>query len=181
MRECEVCKCGCGDQHKKKVLARFGTASLLPYLPRFLLFPTYLGWRRDQADKEVRLRHTRGLDGVVVLQDLALVDDLLPGRLRRVVLGLKLRLDVANRDGGIYLDKHLLAPHVLHQQLHLVVLEGVLACCVRWVGCECGRRTVMQQWKKKEGEVGDGDDDERFQAAFFATWLFDFTFAFVVC
>ena len=86
---------------------------------------TYLGRRRDHDDEKTGLCHTRGLDGGVVRQELAVVNDLLTGGVSIVVLGLELAFESANGECGFHLDKHLFAPHVLDRQLHLARICGV--------------------------------------------------------
>lgn len=85
-------------------LARLSNANILTYL-------------RDHAHNKTLLLDLVGLDGVVILEDLAGVDELLGGRLPALLCG-DLGLDRADGFAGLSLDGEALLLEVLEGELH---------------------------------------------------------------
>jgi hypothetical protein len=66
----------------------------------------YLGGRGDHEDEEAALGHARGRDGSIILEHLAIVDDLLAVRGQLAVALLDLRLELPNLDQVVFQLSH---------------------------------------------------------------------------
>lgn len=78
----------------------------------------------DHADKEVVLRHTGRLDRHVILQDLALENEALPGRLHAGIHLLELCLDIGHLP--VKIDKGSEQVHHLHPCLEMGSKKSLL-------------------------------------------------------